>query len=406
MQARSSIASVTGVKESWQLAYLYYSRSDDIYFCIRSTAEQILSHADYGNARGLYVRFTTLLNADTLYKKAHSTKSCIAALDIIDLTTYPSNSVLVLYRFAPKKVWAGEMTVLSNLTRVLGQPILKDQAEKIYTNAEGWRALTIHDSNDETAEFLALGSVLCASAAGAFLIVSAMGALVWALGKFVSWRLAGAKRIGPAVAAVVAIVLGGLVAALTNYLPAAVAAALCAAFLTVAPERSRHSKPNDLGPLFGFMAVTLGLICSGMFATYLIASTPAANAVLPFLEVPSDFIDKPLLAGLSAVAFGLVMLVAPIWAVVHRLGTPHVLSLALMRFGSFVCAMGLFLSIVLGPLAVYSDRQLETTFSALVSNETMHYDLVSGHPYPRTYSGPSRAAPGTPPSAGSKTPRR
>jgi len=403
MQARSSLSALTNVKESWQLAYLYYSRSDDIYFSIRGAAEQILSRADYQTEHGLNVRYATLLNADVLRLKSHSTKSCIAALDIIDLTTYPSNSVLVLYRFAPKKVWTGEMTVLSNLTKVLHQPEKKETASKIYGQAEGWRALTIHDSNDETAEILAFSSVLCSSIAGAFLIVSATGGLIWILGLVVAWRLSGEKKIGPVFAAAVAIFLGGLVAALTNYLPAAIATALCAAFLTVAPERSRHSKPSDLGPLFGFMAIVLGLICSGMFATYLVASTAAANAVLPFLEVPSDFMDKPLLAGLAAVAFGLVMLVAPIWAVVHRLGTPHVLSLALKRFGSFVCAMGLLLSIVLGPLAVYTDRQLESTFNALVNHETLHYELINGPPYPRTDSGPRRAAPGTPPGPGSKT---
>lgn len=375
MQARDSISAITGLKESWQLAFIYYARSDDVYRSIRWCAEQILAGADYDTAPGLILRFATLLNGDVLRSKAHSTKSCVAAMDIIDLTTYPSSSVLAQYSFAPKKVWAGQVKVQNNFTLILHQPEWKEAARKIYRKAEGWRALTVHESNDDTAEMFALGSVLCASIASSFLVVSAMGAFVWILGRFVSWRLSGSKNIDPAIAAIVAILLGGIVAALTHYLPAAIAAALCAAFLTVGPERSRQAKPDDLGPLFGFMAILLGAICSAMFATYLVASTVAANAVLPNLEVPSEFMGKPLLAGVSAVAFGLVMLVAPIWAVVHRLGTPHVLSLALTRFGSFVCGMGLFMSILLGPLSVYADRRLETTLTELVDNETLHYDI-------------------------------
>ncbi len=174
-------------------------------------------------------------------------------------------------------------------------------------------------------------------------------------------------------AVVLAILLGGVVDLLTGSLLAAFALALCGAFLTVAPDRSRKARPEDLGPFFSFLAIVLGLVCSLMFVSYLIGTTPAANAILPKMGVPADYIDKPLLAGLSAVSFGLVLLMAPIWAVVHRLGTPYVLALALRRFGKFIAATGLTLSVILGPLSVYADRQLDSTFTELVTNEPVHY---------------------------------
>jgi len=373
MLARSSLVATTGIKESWQLAYLYFARSEDVAYCIRSLAGLILSRADYDTPKGLALRYATLLNGEQLQHHAHSTKSSISATDIVNLSTYPAESISAQFRFKPKMVWAGEIKVVNNLTTILHQPDWTQRARKIYKQLEGEGALSIHETNEEQAERLALGSVLCSSIASAFLVVSALGAIIWSMGGLVAWRLAGAKNIKPTVAAGTAIALGGIVQVLTGYFPASIAAALCAAFLTVAPDHSRHSRPKELGPLFGFMAIVLGLTCSAMFAAYLIGSTPAANAVLPSLGVPSDYVDKPLMAGLAAVSFGLVLLIAPIWAVAHRVGTPHVLSLILVRFGSFVCIMGFSLSIVLGPLAVYADRRLETTLTQLVENEPIHY---------------------------------
>jgi hypothetical protein len=373
LHARDEMVSATGLREAWQLAYLYYARSDDVAYVIRSAATAILARADYDTAAGLELRYATLLHGDLLREHAHSSKSSVSAMEIVDLTTYPSDSVSAQYRFRPKTVWAGKIRVLSNLTKVLHQPDWTQRARRIYLNNESWQALTVHDSNDEESEMLALGCVLCSSIASALLVVSAIGAVIWSMGRFVAWRLTGSKNIKPIVAAATALALGGLVELLTGYLPAAIAAALCAAFLTVAPDRSRQARPRELGPLFTFMAVLLGLLFSSLFVAYLIGTTPAANAVLPSLGVPLEYIDKPMLAGLAAVSFGLVFLIAPIWAVVHRLGTPHVLSLILMRYGAFVSVLGLFLSIALGPLAVYADRRLETTFSELVKNEPVHY---------------------------------
>jgi len=373
MDDRAAIVDMTGVTQSWQLAYLYYARSDDVAYCLRAVARAILSNADYNKPDGLTKRYATLLNGELLRSHAHSSRSSISAMEIVDLTTSPSDAVAL--PVTPKTIWAGQDQVLRNLTSVLHQPDWAATAQKIFKENEAWRALTVHDSNAEQSELLALGTVLSSSVASAVIVVAVVGLFVWSIGRLVAWRLARAKAITPYVAAGIAISLGGLVEALTRYFPAAVAAALCAGFLIVAPDRSRKARPNDLGPMFGFTATLLGLICSSMFMIYLVGSTPAANAIFPNLGVPSDYFDKPLMAGLAAVSFGLVLLMAPIWAVVHRLGTPHVLALSLMRFGGFLAVMGLTLSIVLGPMAVYADRRLETAFDELVRNEPVYYDL-------------------------------
>jgi len=373
-RARTSISEITAVRQSWQLAYLYYARSDDVTTCLLPVARTILANSDFESVGGLTLRYATMLNGDLLRDHVHSTKSSITAMEIVWLATYPSEKVGENF-LRPKMLWAGRNKILTNLTVVAHEPDWTQRAKKIFNTNESWQALTVHDSNDEQTELFAIGAVLCSSVASAGVVVSVVGVLIWLTGRLVAWRLARAKDIKPVVAVAIAVALGSAVDLLTGYLPAALAVALCASFLTVAPDRSRKARPSDLGPLFAFMAMLLGLICSAMFMMYLIGTTPAANAVFPNLGVPSEYFDRPLMAGIAAVTFGLVLLIAPIWAVVHRIGTPHVLSLTLMRFGIFVSVMGLSLSIVLGPLSVYADRRLETTFTELVNNEPLHYYL-------------------------------
>ena len=89
--------------------------------------------------------------------------------------------------------------------------------------------------------------------------------------------------------------------------------------------------------------------------------------------MPSDYVERPIIAGLATLTFGLVLLTAPLWAIVHRVGTPYVLSIVLRRFGSFMGACGLFLSVILGPVSVYAERYLETTQFELLNKEPVHF---------------------------------
>ena len=376
-QARDAMIGATGVKESWQLAYLYYARSDDVSVCLKIVTRSLLEIADLDTAKGMEIRFATLLNGDLLRKHAHSQKASINAMDIVDLTAFPSDGLSAPFGSVPgpKKLWSGQDKVVKNLNQILHKPDWTQRARQIYKDNESWRAFTVHDSNQMASEAYAIASILSSSVASAVVVVALVGAIFWIVGRLVQWRLTRSKDIKPYVAVIIAIGLGGFVDHLTGDLMAAFAAALCAAFLTVAPDRSRKVRPSDLGPLFSLIAVILGTICSALLTTYLIGATPAANAILTSIGVPPDYLDKPLLAGMSVVSFGLVLLMAPIWAVVHRIGTPYVLSLSLMKFGKFIAISGLCLSIVLGPLSVYADQRIEATFFELVSNEPVHYYL-------------------------------
>lgn len=369
-QSRNAISDITGGTQAWQLAYLYGARSDDVSFCLERVVKHLLANAPFETPAGLELRFATLVNGDLVRQNARSTKTNIAATNITELAAFPSAYVDTV---SPKRLWTGQNTIIVNLDKVLKKPFYAERARKIFSNTESWRALTVRDTNESDVAFSAFGSIISATIASASLVIGAIGTLIWLLGQFVEWRLARSKEIHWGVAAGIAVVLGGFVFFLTNYLPAAFAVALCATFLTVAPDRSRSVRPADLGPLFSFMGALLGLICSIMLITYFVASTPMAILILPNFGVPSDYLDTPVLAGLASVMFGLVLLMAPFWAIVHRVGTPYVLSLILKKFGSFMAVLGLTLSVILGPLCFYADRRLEHTLYEFVTNEPVHY---------------------------------
>ena len=373
LQARDRLADITGVKESWQLALLYYARSDDVAMCLERLVKHQLSDAPDDTPSGLELRYATLLNGDLLRHYAHSTKTNVEAMNIVELAAYQPALVPLIGTVSPKRLWAGENTIVVNLEKILRQPEYSRRARKIFSNAESWRALTIRDTNESDAAKYSSTSVVALSLASAALALAAIGTLIWLVGNFVEWRLARSKEIKWYVAVALAIVLGAAVYVLTGYLPASFVIALCAAFLTVAPDRSRKTRPTDLGPLFSLMAVLLGILCSVMLGIYFVISTPEAVMILPNVGVPSEYLDKPVLAGLASVTFGLVMLIAPFWAIAHRVGTPYVLGLILTKFGAFISVASLTLGVILGPMCVYVDRQIDGTLFQLLTNEPLHY---------------------------------
>ena len=375
--ARSDLVAATGVQQSWQLAYIYFTRSEDIGACLRATAREILARADYDTEPGLRIRYATLLNADLIREHAHSSATSVSAMDIVDLVTYPADSLSGSLGTipSPKSLQTGEVKVVSNFTKILKTPDWTTRAKAIFSNTESWRALTIHDSNRQEAQLLAVSSVVTSSMASVMAALALLGTAIWGLGRFVAWKMRSDKKIGLPTAAAIALVFGGFVFALTKDIAGGIAACLCAGFLSVSPTHTRNARPEDLGPLFRLIVLILSVICSAMFVIYLVGTTSAAGAVFGCLGVPAEFMESPLLAGIAAVCFGMLLLTAPIWAIVHRLTTPHVLSLSLSKFGAFAAASGLCLSVVLGPVAVYADQRLESTFNELVTNEPDHYYL-------------------------------
>jgi hypothetical protein len=154
---------------------------------------------------------------------------------------------------------------------------------------------------------------------------------------------------------------------------AAMAVGLSTCFLLVAPAHARNIQKADLGPLFTFVMLVLSLSSAIALGGYIIASSGPAVALATVLEVPQDYYERPALAGLAAVFMSLVFLAGPLWALVHRIPTPNVVSTGLRRAGSMMGLGGLMLTVIVSPLSVYFDRTLAETLSSLVGNEPVYH---------------------------------
>ena len=368
--ARNSLIAISGEKKAWQLAYLYSSRSDDFALDLERMVKHLLARAPFETEDGLKIRYATLLNGDLVRRFAKSTRTNVTAMNITELAAFPSAFVDTN---SPKRLWAGEISLIANLGKLLHAPDKAAHAKEIFSTSESYRALSVRDSNEQIVALTAAGSVVTGSLASATLALAFLGLLIYFAGYLVDWRLSNDKEIKWYIAAPIALSLGALAYSLTMYWPAALTLALCSAFLTVAPNRSRRIRPTDFGPLLPFTIILLCIVCGITFGAYLVGSTSYARLILPSLGVPSDYVERPIIAGLATLTFGLVLLTAPLWAIVHRVGTPYVLSIVLRRFGSFMGACGLFLSVILGPVSVYAERYLETTQFELLNKEPVHF---------------------------------
>jgi len=369
--ARKAIAQSMGAEQAWQLGYLYYARSGAGGVIIERAARGILGRADLESKRGLSLRFATVANGEMLRTGARSVATGMRGANIVELAAYPAG----LSRTpSPKRLWVGQNTLLNNLTKI-GMADEAERARQIFGFNEGWRAFAVTDDQDDLPRWLSFAAIVTAGMTSALAVVATLGGVVWLAGNLLD-RFSGDRSAFalPGIGAA-SLLFGAATWGLTEFPLAGLAAALCAGFLMVAPERARRVRPENLGPLFGFVVSTLALLCGLMVIAYLIGKTSGATALLPTIGVPEEYISTTVLPGLCAVLFGLLLLAVPMWSLVHRVGTPHVLALALRRFGAFLGIFFLSLGVLLGPVAVYADRQIGQTLDQLVGNEPVYYYL-------------------------------
>ena len=232
-----------------------------------------------------------------------------------------------------------------------------------------------YEDPQDLPRWLSLSSIVTAGLTGTIAMIAVAGAVLYGLGLAVDRAWGGEKLLKWPYVLAITVLLGALGTALTRDLFAGLTTALCAAFLGVTPPHVRRNRPEDLGPLFTFLVIVLAMLFGLTSIGFLLGTTPAASGLLPVLGVPGDYYNTPLLLGLAAVFLGLLLLAVPMWGLAQRLAVPHVLSLALRRFGASLAVGGLALGIILTPLVVYADRELAHTMNQLVGNEPLYYYL-------------------------------
>ncbi len=371
MASQDLLANRTGARQAWQYAFVYYARSEAGATLIERTARKILSAADYESARGREIRYATLLNGDLLRIGGRSLRVSSHGANIIELSTYPPT---LTGTPSPKTLWIGRTELLSNLMKN-GEQGQYERASTILEDSDGWRALALDGRFAAQATQLSLAAVLVAEAPLAAIAIMALGGAIWLIGTTMARQMkdkTSFRMLGVSIATLVA---STAVYALSANVAAAMAVGLSMAFLLVTPAHARHIQRHELGPLFNFVMFVLALCSALALAGYVIASSGPSVAMSSALDVPQDYSERPALAGLAAVFICLICIAGPLWALVHRIATPIVVSSGLRRAGAMMGLGGLLLVVTLSPVCVYFDRQLAETLESLVGNEPVYHLL-------------------------------
>ncbi len=372
MLDRDALASWTGSPQGWQLAYLYDQRSEAAANLIEKFAAASLTASDLASKSGVTQRMITLRNGALLRNGSQSIKVGMHGASIVELASYPSEFALTA---SPKRLWLAE-TKLINVLRERGLPDEAHFAEESFRTNDAWRALTQDEETDANFRNLTLTSLICAALPGATMALAIVGLGVWLLGWIIDRTTGLSMRFGRIPALLCSTGVAFLVYAVTSYPLGALATGLCFTFVVVGPRYGRTTRSVELGPLFSLCIGVVTFAFAVTLGAYIVGGSTLAKALLPSTTVPPEYYgSSSLFVGLSAIVFGLVFLISPLWAVAQRLGTPYVLSEGLKKIGGSLGLGCLLAAVVSAPVMIYLDRDNQDTLTKIVTNEPLYYFL-------------------------------
>lgn len=373
MLSRDRIAGTTGAMQAWQLAYVYQQRSLMSVQAIDRFARNLIADAEPTTEEGLNIRYATLMNGNLIRIGARSVAIGKIGAGLVDLTTYPAD---LAKEPSNRSLWTGQTQMLTQMANL--SPEWRDRSNRargVFDNNEAWRALMGYEDPQNLPEKYSFGAILSAGVTGAVSVVGLVGILLWGLGELVRRRCSELRHLSWPVVGALAAILGIGGGFLMNDAFAGLTTLVCTLFLRVSPPNVRKARPTDLGPLFTSLVLTVATFFGGLVVAYLVTRTLPASMVFPGLGVATGYFQTPMLLGLASIPIGLLLLAVPMWSSAQRLPVPHVLGVALTRFGTYLAIGGLGISICLTPAAVFADRKLTEQLDQIVKNEPLFYYL-------------------------------
>jgi len=367
MKERNRIAGAFGAAQSWQLADVYYQRTENAVALISEYARSLVRHSPIDTSDGLVARADTVLNGALLRQGSRSIRIGMEGAKMSEMACHPQNMAT---QGQPHRLFLQRIN-MQNRLRELGHADLADEVHKCYNETDAWDAFEDEDDASSFASEASFLSLLYSSLPSLLFVVGVSGFFVWLLG----YSLRKVERIGTAAA-----LIGGVALAVGAYgttrLPlAAVVTFLCSLFLVFGPRQERRGRIDDLGPMFSFTMGAMGLVFMLLFGAFVVGSGAPAISVLPAQgDVPSEYFGgSGVLLGLAIMVLAILLLVAPLFATALRVGTAFVLSLALRKFGAFLGYLSLGAFVIGTPICIYLDGGNSISLGRLVSNEPVFY---------------------------------
>jgi len=371
----NGIEQASGHRSSWPLFALTAFRNDNAaQLCLRF-AYSVVQDASLTKRSDLALRYATLINGSLIRDYGSSIPIYSAGADIMeiasyppDMEAYPTNKTLILARI--------------NFVDSLRNSGMSDEADYVYRQYQENDARNYYigtaDPEGDLKQY-AIASVLIATVPSCLLGLSIISAVLWALGgamlKYPALQKPLTLPYAPAIGVIAAIVI---YAYLELWL-LSVAAAATFAFATFAPTRERSNPSEDLGPFFRFSIIMIAMLFTVIIGVFLISLTEASQVSNYIIQTPEEFVSGSVsMIVLGLACLGLIVLIAPAWALVRKLRTPWVCAVGLRDLGKGLFVAAALLSVVSCPIAVSLDRTLYTKGTALLDKEPLYYMATNG----------------------------
>lgn len=366
----SEIEAATGHRASWPLFALSAFKDDNAAQLILRFAFTVISQTGLEFKSHLNLRYATFVNGCLIRDYGSSVPIYTVGIDIMEMAsyppnmeTYPSNRALVLAR----------INLVNNLRKVG----LGDQAEYIYKQYQENDARNYYIGSVDPIAAMhknAALSLLIATIPSSLLGVSLAALFLWLIGGLMLKYPALQKVLMLPYAPIIGATLAILIYAYLKLGLLALSTVATFAFATFAPSQERTRANDDLGPFFRFSIIMIGLLLTAILGTFLISLTEAAQISNYVLLVPEEFsAGSVAMIVLALACLGLLVLIAPAWAIVRKLKTPWVFAVGLRDLGKGLFLGAALLSIVACPIAVNLDQSLYAKGKALLEKEPLYY---------------------------------
>jgi hypothetical protein len=362
-----------GSPMAWHRAEAFYRRDLASVRKIERTGREMVFSAP--DSAAVERREQTLRNGSLIARGARQVDAAYMAADLIDLCAYPTR---LGDMSQVKRLYLGRLALIERIRESQGEQRAQ-QAQQIFWEGDGLRYLVSPERLEEDRRRLTLAAVLCASLPRAFLWIGLAGAAAMLALKLVDRLVFRGRGYRSAGVVVVAAILGTVAAVSSRYSLVGLAVAACTLFLVVGPRTARRARERELGPLFEFVVflATLGIVCAAVLA--MVVGSAPGQALLS----KSGLAGEVLASGLPFSAAGWLFLAAlliavPLYSLVLRQPTPHVLRVALGKSARAAAGLGILLAVIGGPVCFLVDQDLQAQWNARILNEPAVYNSAWG----------------------------
>lgn len=355
---------------SWPYARAYKLRSESAPRLIQAYGKTVLGEFPYGSPENVRDRAATLRNGLLMRDGARSIAIGELGSSLIEASSRDHDSLRS--GLTPRKLLLARHELIDQL-RANGLTSDEALARRAFGSNDAWMAFLDRESARRRAEWLAVGSILAAAVPSSLLAASAVGAAFMLLAAAMRRTRRWHALLSSPWPYVVGVLAGIALYAATGVVYASIAVALSISALALEPPRARTHPSDRLGPAFGFLAVMLAIAIGGFGAAHVVSQSTPAVEIAKSLDRVAAYAGKPSLLVVTAIAASLVMLAAPIFAVVHRLHTAFVVERLVARVGRCLLIGFLAAGLLSVPVSVGIEHRLSDTLSKILLNEPNYY---------------------------------